>query len=66
MSAFLQENKLKQTVIQFISTQFNLKEEEQSLRSLFEQFDKEKKGVISLQAFTEVLSKIFGENEARL
>jgi calcium-dependent protein kinase len=66
MTAFLQENKLKQTVIQFISTQFNLKEEEQMMRSLFEQFDSEKKGVISIQAFTEVLSKIFGENEAKL
>jgi calcium-dependent protein kinase len=66
MTAFLQENKLKQTVIQFISTQFNLKEEEQSMRSLFEQFDNEKKGVISIQTFTEILSKIFGENEAKL
>jgi calcium-dependent protein kinase len=66
MTAFLQENKLKQTVIQFISTQFNLKEEEQTMRSLFEQFDNERKGVISIHAFTEILSKIFGENEAKL
>ena len=62
---FVTENKFKQIVIQFISTQFNLKEEEESLKSLFEQFDADKKGYISIQSFTEVLTKYFGENEAK-
>ncbi len=62
---FVMENKFKQIVLQFISTQFNLKEEEESLKSLFEQFDSEKKGYISIKTFTEVLTKYFGENEAK-
>jgi calcium-dependent protein kinase len=65
MTDFVTENKLKQMVIQFISTQFNLKEEEESLKNLFEQFDSNGKGYISIQCFTEVLTKYFGENEAK-
>jgi calcium-dependent protein kinase len=65
MTDFVTENKFKQTVIQFISTQFNLNEEEESLKNLFEQFDGERKGIISIGAFSEVLAKYFGENEAK-
>jgi calcium-dependent protein kinase len=65
MTDFVTENKFKQTVIQFISTQFNLKEEEASLKNLFEQFDNERKGIISKEVFSEVLAKYFGENEAK-
>jgi calcium-dependent protein kinase len=65
MTDFVTENKFKQTVIQFISTQFNLKEEEESLKNLFEQFDNDRKGIISIEAFSEVLAKYFGENEAK-
>jgi len=66
MSNFVMENRLKQSVLQFISTQFNLKEEERSLRQLFQQFDTEKKGYITYASFYQVLSKYFGENEAKL
>jgi len=66
MSNFVMENRLKQSVLQFISTQFNLKEEERSLRQLFLQFDYEKKGYITYASFLQVLSKYFGENESKL
>jgi len=66
MSNFVRENKLKQSVLQFISTQFNLKEEERSLRQLFLQFDREKKGFITYANFLQVLGKYFGENESKL
>jgi len=66
MSNFVMENRLKQSVLQFISTQFNLKEEERSLRQLFQQFDTEKKGYITYASFYQVLSKYFGENESKL
>ncbi len=66
MTNFVTENKFKQTVIQFISTQFNLKEEEESLKNLFEQFDPDKKGYISITTFSDLLSKYFGENEAKI
>lgn len=66
MSKFVMENRLKQSVLQFISTQFNLKEEEKSLRQLFQQFDTEKKGYITYASFYAVLSKYFGENESKL
>jgi calcium-dependent protein kinase len=66
MSDFVMENRLKQSVLQFISTQFNLKEEEKSLRKLFQQFDTEKKGYITYGSFYTVLTKYFGENESKL
>lgn len=66
MSDFVKENRLKQSVLQFISTQFNLKEEEKNLRSLFEQFDTEKKGYITYGSFYTVLTKYFGENESKI
>ena len=52
--------------LRVISSQFNLKDEEENLRQLFKQFDTEKKGFISISAFTNVLCKFFGENEAIL
>jgi calcium-dependent protein kinase len=66
MSNFVMENRLKQSVLQFISTQYNLKEEERSLRQLFLEFDCEKKGYITYASFHQVLSKYFGENESKL
>jgi calcium-dependent protein kinase len=66
MSDFVSGNKLKQSVMQFISLQFNLKEEENDLRKVFEEFDLEKTGILSIKAFTVVLTKYFGENEAKI
>ena len=66
MSNFVKENRLKQSVLQFISMQFNMKEEEKSLRQLFQQFDTEKKGYITQVSFYNILNKYFGENESKL
>ena len=65
MEEFVIQNKLKQAVLQYISTQFNLKDEEENIRALFKQFDKTRKGVINIEDFTQILSKYYGENEAK-
>ena len=60
MAQFVQQNKFKQAVLQFISTQFNLKKEEENLREVFKSFDKENKGVISKKDFVEQIDNIYG------
>lgn len=65
MSDFVKENRFKQAVLQFISTQFNLKKEEEDLRDLFKQFDKEKKGQITKDVFFQKLCELYGENDGR-
>jgi calcium-dependent protein kinase len=64
MAEFVQQNKFKQAILQFISTQFNLKAEEEQLRSVFSQFDPFGKGIISKSDFKSSLVNLFGENEA--
>ena len=64
MKNFVQQNRLKQAVLQYISAQFNLKEEEERLRKVFMQFDPYKKGSISKSDFRNTLVNLFGENEA--
>lgn len=65
MERFVAENKLKQAVLQFITTQFNIKNEEEGLKQIFKQFDSENKGVISLDNFHSVITKFYGENDAK-
>ena len=65
MSDFVKENRLKQAVLQFISTQFNLKKEEDDLKALFSEFDIKQKGQISKEVFYEKLSQLYGENDGR-
>ena len=60
MAQFVQQNKFKQAVLQFISTQFNLKKEEENLKQIFKTFDKENKGVISKKDFEEQIDNIYG------
>ena len=60
MAQFVQQNKFKQAVLQFISTQFNLKKEEENLKEIFKAFDKEGKGVISKKDFVEQIDNIYG------
>ena len=60
MAQFVQQNKFKQAVLQFISTQFNLKKEEENLKEIFKAFDKENKGVISKKDFIEQIDNIYG------
>ena len=66
MANFVIENRLKQAVLQFISTQFNIKKEEENLRDVFKQFDVEKKGLITKEIFLQQLIKLYGENDAQL
>ena len=61
MTKFVQENKFKQAVLQFITTQFNLKKEENYLRNIFKEFDKDDKGVISKKDFQEQIKSIYGD-----
>ena len=61
MALFVKQNKFKQAVLQFISTQFDLKKEEEDLRNIFKEFDHSNKGVISKEDFKEQLEKIYGE-----
>ena len=65
MADFVKENRLKQAVLQFISTQFNLKKEEDDLKALFSEFDIKQKGQISKEVFYEKFSQLYGENDGR-
>ena len=60
MAQFVHQNKFKQAILQFISTQFDLKKEEEDLRSIFKKFDQSNKGVISKEDFKAQLEKIYG------
>ena len=60
MAKFVQQNKFKQAVLQFISTEFNLKKEEEELKKMFREFDKEDKGTISKEVFIAQIEKLEG------
>ena len=64
MANFVNENKLKQAVLKFISTQFDLKKEEEQMAHLFKQFDKDGNGIISKHEFKTQLKYLYGENVA--
>ena len=61
MADFVQQNKFKQAVLQFITTQFNLKKEEDYLRKYFKDFDKENKGLISKNDFQNQIKYLYGD-----
>jgi calcium-dependent protein kinase len=58
MARFVQQNKFKQAVLQFISTEFNLKKEEEELKKMFKEFDNEDKGTISREVFIKQIEKL--------
>ena len=64
MANFVKENKLKQAVLKFISTQFDLKKEEEHMAQLFKQFDKDANGIITKNEFKSQLNVLYGENVA--
>ena len=64
MSKFVKENRFKQAVLQFISTQFNLKGEESELKDLFNELDKENQGQITKKQFADYLKQMYGESES--
>ena len=65
MAEFVKENKFKQAVLQFITTQFDIKQEEDNLRDVFKQFDVEKTGQITKKVFLKELIKLYGEEDAK-
>ena len=65
MAQFVKENRLKKAVLQFISTQFNLKSDEDELRELFKELDKDNKGQITKKAFENHLISLYGEAEGK-
>ena len=66
MAEFVKENKFKQAVLQFITTQFDIQQEEDNLREVFRQFDVEKTGQITKKVFLKELVKLYGEEDAKL
>ena len=66
MAEFVKENKFKQAVLQFITTQFDIQQEEENLREVFKQFDVEKTGQITKDVFLGELVKLYGEEDAKI
>ena len=60
MAQFVQQNKFKQAVLQFISSQFNLKKEEEELKQVFKHFDNDGSGLISKKEFIEQIENLYG------
>ena len=65
MSQFVNENRFKQAVLQFISTQFNLQKEEGDLREIFKSIDISGTGQITKNEFCNKLMELYGENDGR-
>ena len=65
MAQFVNENRFKQAVLQFISTQFNLQKEEGDLRELFKSMDISGTGQLSKDAFCNKLIELYGENDGK-
>ena len=65
MAKFVHENRFKQAVLQFISTQFNIQREENDLKELFKSMDVTGTGQLSKQEFTKKLMELYGENDGK-
>ena len=65
MSQFVNENRFKQAVLQFISTQFNIQREEGDLRELFRSMDVSGTGQLTKQEFSNKLVDLYGEIDGK-
>ena len=65
MAQFVNENRFKQAVLQFISTQFNIQREEGDLRELFKSMDVSGTGQLTKQEFSQKLIELYGENDGK-
>ena len=65
MTQFVNENRFKQAVLQFISTQFNIQKEEGDLRELFKSMDISGTGQLSKDEFCNKLMELYGENDGK-
>jgi calcium-dependent protein kinase len=66
MAQFVNENRFKQAVLQFISTQFNIQKEEGELRELFKSIDISGTGQITKDEFCSKLMELYGENDGKI
>ena len=53
-------------MLQFITTQFDIKQEEDNLRDIFRQFNVEKTGQITKKVYLKELIKLYGEEDAKI
>ena len=65
MAQFVHENRFKQAVLQFISTQFNIQREENDLKELFKTMDVTGTGQLTKDEFTKKLMELYGENDGK-
>ena len=65
MAQFVNENRFKQAVLQFISTQFNIQKEEGDLRELFKSMDISGTGQLTKDEFCNKLMELYGENDGK-
>ena len=63
MAQFVHENRFKQAVLQFISTQFNIQKEENDLKELFKSMDVSGTGQLTKDEFKRKLVELYGEND---
>ena len=66
MTQFVSENRFKQAVLQFISTQFNLQKEEGDLKDVFKSMDISGTGQISKKEFCDKLMELYGEDDGKI
>ena len=65
MAQFVQENRFKKAVLQFISSQFDIQKEENDLKEIFKSLDTTGKGQLTRAVFTEKLIELYGENDGK-
>ena len=66
MAQFVQENRFKKAVLQFISSQFDIQKEESELKEIFKSLDTSGKGQLSQKIFTDKLIQLYGENDGKV
>ena len=66
LAKFIQENRFKKAVLQFISNQFDIQKEEGDLREIFKSLDTSGKGQLDQQIFTDKLIELYGENDGKV
>ena len=66
MAKFIEENRFKKAVLQFISSQFDIQKEESNLKDIFKSLDSSGKGELSKDIFIDKLKELYGENDGKI